>query len=141
MPFQPGQSGNPAGRPPGARNKRSLVSDAMFEGEADALVRRAVDQGLNGDLRAIRLILDRLEPARKDRYIDMPLPPITCAKDSVVAFETIATAVTQGELTPLEANAVSGFLDRHIRAIEAATFEDRLTKLEQEAKPVADAGP
>jgi Family of unknown function (DUF5681) len=139
MPFQPGQSGNPAGRPPGARNKRSIISDAMFEGEADALVRRAVDQGLDGDLRAIRLILDRLEPARKDRYIDMRLPPVKCAKDSIAAFEAISSAVAQGELTPLEANAVSSFLDRHVRAIESATFEDRLSKLEQEAKPATGA--
>jgi hypothetical protein len=139
MPFLPGQSGNPAGRPPGARNKRSIVSEAMFEGEADALVRRAVDQGLNGDLRAIRLILDRLEPPRKDRPIDMALPPVKCAVDSIAAFEAISSAVAQGELTPLEANAVSAFLDRHVRAIESATFEQRLSKLEQEGKPVAHA--
>jgi hypothetical protein len=104
MPFQPGQSGNPAGRPPGARNKRSIISDA-----------------------------------RKDRYIDMRLPPVKCAKDSIAAFEAISSAVAQGELTPLEANAVSSFLDRHVRAIESATFEDRLSKLEQEAKPATGA--
>ena len=98
----------------------------IFEGEADALVRRAVDQGLNGDLRAIRLILDRLEPAPKDRAVDFEMPPVNNAQDSIVAYGAISSAVARGELTPLEAKSLSTFLDRHVRAIELADLEARL---------------
>jgi hypothetical protein len=30
--FQPGRSGNPAGRPPGSRNKTTLAVEALIEG-------------------------------------------------------------------------------------------------------------
>ena len=34
--FQPGQSGNPAGKPKGARNRTTLAVEALIDGAADA---------------------------------------------------------------------------------------------------------
>jgi len=33
MPFQPGQSGNPAGKPKGSRNKTTLAMEALLDGD------------------------------------------------------------------------------------------------------------
>jgi Family of unknown function (DUF5681) len=41
--FQPGQSGNPSGRPRGSRNRTTLALEALLDGEAEALTRIAVD--------------------------------------------------------------------------------------------------
>jgi hypothetical protein len=35
--FRPGQSGNPAGRPVGSRNKATLAAEALLDGEAEKL--------------------------------------------------------------------------------------------------------
>ena len=37
-PFEPGTSGNPRGRPAGARNKRTVMAEALLEGELEQLV-------------------------------------------------------------------------------------------------------
>ena len=47
--FEPGQSGNPAGRPKGSRNRSTLVLEAIFEGEAEKLSRKAIELALDGD--------------------------------------------------------------------------------------------
>src|SRR5215475_9848913 len=65
--FRPGVSGNPAGRPKGARNKSTLAAEALLDGEAEALTRKAVEMALGGDTVALRLCLERLVPPRKDR--------------------------------------------------------------------------
>ena len=64
--FAPGQSGNPAGKPKGARNKTTLAIEALLEGEADALTRKAIEMAKDGDGPALRMCLDRLAPPRKD---------------------------------------------------------------------------
>jgi Family of unknown function (DUF5681) len=39
--FKPGESGNPAGKPKGARNKVTLAIEALLDGEAEALTRKS----------------------------------------------------------------------------------------------------
>ena len=74
--FQPGVSGNPASRPKGAKNKSTLAAEALLDGEAEALTRKAVEMALGGDTVALRLCLERLMPPRRDRPVAVPLPQI-----------------------------------------------------------------
>ncbi|WP_233999345.1 DUF5681 domain-containing protein, partial [Erythrobacter sp. HI0063] len=50
--FKPGQSGNPAGRPVGARHATTLAVEALLEGEHEKLTRTAIDKALEGDTTA-----------------------------------------------------------------------------------------
>jgi hypothetical protein len=72
--FRKGQSGNPSGRPRGARNKATLAVEALLDGEAEALTRKAIERALEGDTTALRLCLDRLLPPRKDRLVSFAMP-------------------------------------------------------------------
>jgi hypothetical protein len=69
-PFAPG---NP-GKPKGARHKATLAVDALLDGEADAITRKAIEMAKEGDTVALRLCLDRIAPARKDRPSRSPCP-------------------------------------------------------------------
>ncbi len=53
--FAPGVSGNPSGRPKGARNKTTIAVEALLEGEAEALTRKAIERALAGDSVALRI--------------------------------------------------------------------------------------
>src|SRR5438874_12919139 len=75
-PVQRGTSGNPAGRPAGSRNRTTLAVQALLDGEAEALTRKAIELASNGDLNALRLCLDRVIPIRRDQ----PLPTFEMTK-------------------------------------------------------------
>jgi hypothetical protein len=64
--FAQGQSGNPAGRPRGARNKTTLAALALLEEEAEAITRKAIEMAKAGDIVAIKLCLERLIPPRRE---------------------------------------------------------------------------
>jgi len=57
-PFAKGKSGNPAGKPKGARHRVTLATEALLDGEAEALTRKAVEMALAGDGAALRLCLE-----------------------------------------------------------------------------------
>ena len=69
MPFEPGKSGNPAGKSKGTRNKTTLAVEALLDGEAETLTRKAIELAKAGDLAALRVCLDRIAPPRKDRPV------------------------------------------------------------------------
>ncbi len=55
-----------AGRPRGARHKTTLAVEALLEGEAEGLTRKAVEMAMAGDTTALRLCMERICPPRKD---------------------------------------------------------------------------
>ena len=131
--FQPGRSGNPRGRPPGSRNKTTRAIDALFDGEAEALTRKAIELAKAGDLVALRLCLDRICPPRKDRPVPFALPELRTAEDAKLAASARLKAVADGDLTPSEASEIGRLLDSYTRILEREEFEKRLIRLEEKA--------
>ena len=69
--FEPGRSGNPRGRPPGAKNMKTLLSKALNElvvvtepggrrkvSKREAIVTQLVNRSATADFRAIKILLD-----------------------------------------------------------------------------------
>jgi phage I-like protein len=131
--FKPGESGNPAGKPKGARNKTTLAVEALLEGEAETLTRKAIEIAKSGDMQALRLCLDRIAPARKDRHVPIDLPALDSAADAVKASAVIVAALSEGELSPSEASELSKLVGNYVAALTAADFEKRLALLETAA--------
>jgi Family of unknown function (DUF5681) len=140
MTFQPGQSGNPAGRPKGARGKAAVLAERMFEGESEAIIRAAIDLAKEGDTTAVRLCLDRIAPRPRDRAITFELPPLHSAADAASALAAITAAVTAGELTPSEAGELFKLVDGFARMLEARIFEERVAKLEDAVSKLTPPG-
>ena len=49
MPFKPGKSGNPQGRPKGARNKTTVATEQLLDCEAEAITKKAIELAKSGD--------------------------------------------------------------------------------------------
>jgi hypothetical protein len=128
--FQKGKSGNPAGKAPGMRHKATMAAEALLDGAAQALTRKAIERALEGDGVTLRLCLERIFPARKDRPVVFHLPPVETASAVVKALGVIAKAMADGELTPDEAGTVAAVVQTQRRAIETDELEARLQKLE-----------
>ena len=73
--FPRGKSGNPSGKPKGARHRTTLAVEKLLEGEAEQIGRKAVELAKSGDTVALRLCLERIAPVRKGRPIAIALPP------------------------------------------------------------------
>ena len=114
MQFQRGESGNPAGRPRGSRNRTTILMRDLLAGRAEAIGQKLVELAENGDIAAIRICMDRLAPAGKDEPLDVGLPPIEKPADSVAAAQAIVAAVAAGDLTAAEAAGLAKVVDVYV---------------------------
>jgi hypothetical protein len=119
-----------AGRPKGSRSKVTLAIESLLQGQAEALTQTAVTKALDGDIVAHRLCLERIAPAPKDQPVSFSLPKMHNAMDASEAAGSVLTAVSEGELTPIEATRVMGLIDSYRRTLELTEIEQRLQALE-----------
>ena len=129
--FAPGRSGNPQGRPRGARHKTTLAVEALLDGEAEALTRKAVELALAGDTVAMRLCLERIAPPRRGRTVAVDLPTsLRTASDIADAQAAVLGALAAGEISSVEAAEIAKVLDSAGLAIERRELEVRISRLE-----------
>jgi hypothetical protein len=103
MTFQRGESGNPAGRAVGSRNKKTLAVEAALFDHAEALVKNLVDRAMAGEPAAMRLAMERVLPAGRGRPLPIDLPPVRSAEDAQAAAAVIMAALKEGAISAREA--------------------------------------
>jgi len=128
-PFKPGQSGNPRGRPPGSRNAATVLAEQLLDGQTEKVVKKLVERALEGEMTAIRLVIERILAPRRDRPITFSLPPIHSADDAATAVAAIANAVAEGELTVTEGTQLGQLVATFVSALEAHQLEDKLLEI------------
>ena len=117
-------SGN-SGRPKGSRNKATIAIESLLKGQAEALTQTVVAKALEGDSVALRLCMERIAPAPKDQPVSFSIPEMNNALDASEAAGSVLTAVSTGELTPIEATRVMGLIDSYRRSLELTDIEER----------------
>ena len=127
MTWQPGESGNPAGRPAGSKDKRTALR-ALLEPHANDLVTKVVEMAKAGDTTALRICIDRLIPPAKarDEPIELPLADGSLAEKG----ERVLAALGDGLIAPEVATAILQGIAAQARIIEVDEIEKRLTALE-----------
>ena len=123
--FKRGRSGNPAGRPRGSRNRATIAAEHLFDGEAEKLVRKAIELALDGNVLALRLCLDRLLPPKRGRSAPFTLPELHTPADASAALAAILSATATGDLTVADAIELAKLVDGFIRALGIAREAER----------------
>jgi hypothetical protein len=137
--FPKGVSGNPAGRPPGSRNKTTLAIEALLEGEGESIARKLIELAKKGDLQAVRICLDRTAPPRKERCLELATRPVKSPQDLPLTHQEILIEVAEGRMTPGEGETLSNIVSNHLLTLDAMSQPERLEKLEAAVSVLMEA--
>ena len=137
--FAAGQSGNPAGRPKGSRNRTTQLCADLLADDAPAIMERLIKLAKKGDGVALRLCVERLVPVRaaRDRTVDVELPDVSRAADLVVAAAAVVRHAADGHITLSEAKELAALLESERKLIETADLALRIEALESTAQRAA----
>lgn len=126
--FQKGNPGGP-GRPVGSRSAFNVMLDEIAKGGAEAMVRKMMEAGSDGDRVAARLVLNRIWSA-PSKTVALELPPIRTPDDLLAAHAAVAEAISAQRITPQEAAALSSVFESHRRTFELVAQETKVAALE-----------
>lgn len=130
MTFKQGQSGNPNGRPKGVIDKRIRLRE-LLEPHAAALIARAVELALAGDVSALRLCLERLIPKMRHETFSLALDNNDMSNTEATMMAGAATlqAVIDGVIAPEQGNAFSTMLENQRKAIQMVDLSQQIEEI------------
>jgi Family of unknown function (DUF5681) len=125
--WQPGQTGNPKGRPPGKSEITRLR--AAIAAHVPFILDQLVTAAKAGDVQAARLILERVLPPLKgtEQAVELQLP-----KDGTLTAKAAAVlnAAAAGDLAPGQAAQLIAALGTLAKIHEVDELAARIEKLE-----------
>src|SRR5271170_3091730 len=107
--FQPGCSGNPAGKKPGTLNRATILRRVMDERDEERIGCLILERALKGDWAALRFVHEQLEPKPRTRPVALDFPEHATVAEMA---EIVLRAVAEGAISPDEALKLMQFLDQ-----------------------------
>ena len=129
--WQPGQSGNPKGRPPGTGKVAKLR--AGIAERVPEILDRLTEAALAGDVQAARLLLERVLPSIKPVELPVELTLSEEGRPTEQARQVLAAAAG-GALAPDQAVSLIGALAAVARIAETDELRERIERLEAVAE-------
>ena len=130
MTFLPDQSGNPAGRAAGSRNKKTLAAEAALFDHAQELVDDLVARARRGEPAAMRLAMERILPAGRGRPLPIELPAVRSTEDALAAADVIMDALKAGAISAREAVDLLRVVEGLTRLTGAIAFIKKVARRE-----------
>lgn len=129
-PFEPGQSGNPSGRPRGSGTTATLRADIAKH--VPEIITKLVEQAKAGDTKAARLLIERVCPALKpvEAATTVPITGESFTDQGRSALQAMAA----GQLSVSQAAQLINALSGMAKLTQMDELERRLAALEQERK-------
>lgn len=95
--WKPGESGNPAGRPPGTFNPSTRLRKLI---DAEKIVARLQEAALGGDVQAARTLLERALPVYRTTAEPVNLPELADADELTDKAKAVLAAISDGRVPP-----------------------------------------
>lgn len=136
--------GNPGG-PGGSRRRafmlRRAAEEAVTPEHIEAMIRKATRMGLEGNLSAMRFVLDRVcgraaEAPKEPEAVPVAMPRLGTAADCNLAIGRLIDGIVQGTVDREAAKLLIDAIQTRLKAIEVTELDERLASLEQAADAV-----
>lgn len=124
--WQPGQSGNPNGRPPGTGEVAKLR--AGIAERVPEILDRLTEAALSGDVSAARLLLERVLPPVK--AVELPIEMTLADGRPTDQARQVLAAAAGGAIAPDQAVSLIGALAALARITETDELRERIERLE-----------
>ncbi|MBY2932706.1 hypothetical protein [Rhizobium leguminosarum] len=127
-----------SGRKPGTLNQRTveLTADILGSGKTplqyllEVMVDESADQKRRDWAAEKAAAFIHPRPAPTPRTVQLQLPTIDTAKDMPGAIAGVLKAVTEGEISPSEAQSVVAIIEAQRKAVETTHLLERIEALE-----------
>jgi hypothetical protein len=139
--FGPGNAGGP-GRPKGKGYElQRAAQDAVSAEHIQALMRKALRMGLEGNLPALKFVIERTCGRAPEMTVpmaptDLALPSLRTAENCAAALDRILAAINAGTIGQSAARVMIDVVHARLKAIEVKDLGDRLAELEEQTRNV-----
>ena len=124
-PFETGNKFG-RGRPPGSRNKKTLLIEELLDENSESLLHKALDLAQQGNVPMLRLLLDRVLPRSKDAPVRIGPLPMDTPAEVVQAQAKLMRELVLGKLTPNQAEQIFSLMGRYRQLLEFQNIGQRI---------------
>jgi hypothetical protein len=102
------------------RHRRTLIAQALLDGEAETITRKCIDLALEGDPTALKLCVERLVPPRKEGPVEFTMPQLGSVSDVAAVMTALMQAVSEGRVLLSQAVEFGKLLEMYARMATTA---------------------